>query len=214
MHSGKCPQYLCEKLKAHNPNPVLRSTNQNLLQIPKARYKSKGERRFAVQGPRLWNTLPTSIRLEENHLAFRRKIKTHLFWGQRRKGQRAPRGDSVCMLLRYISFSLTHCALPQVQQSTTTRLLLVVMVSTTLPLHAHLRPDPALFAGHTPEKSHMGWGRWCCLGFDWPGLSPPQKDAWAYSHCAWAFSNAAKKYPAPQRLSSFFLNKKNLFLTV
>ena len=76
---GNAPQYLCEKLKAHNTNRVLRSTNQNLLQIPKARYKSKGERRFALQGPRLWNALPTSIRLEENHLAFRRKIKTHLF---------------------------------------------------------------------------------------------------------------------------------------
>ena len=76
---GNAPHYLCEKIKAHNPNRVLRSTNQNLLQIPKANYKSKGGRRFAVQGPRLWNALPTSIRLEENHLAFRRKIKTHLF---------------------------------------------------------------------------------------------------------------------------------------
>ena len=76
---GSSPQYLCEKLKSHNPDRILRSTNQNLLQIPKARYKSKGEQRFAIQGPRLWNALPTSIRTEVNHQAFRKKLKTHLF---------------------------------------------------------------------------------------------------------------------------------------
>ena len=76
---GMLPIIYAKKIKAHKPNRVLRSTNQNFLQIPKANYKSKGERRFAVQGPRLWNALPTSIRLEENHLTFRRKIKTHLF---------------------------------------------------------------------------------------------------------------------------------------
>ena len=76
---GSAPQYLSEKIKPYVTNRVLRSTNQKFLQIPKSRYKSKGERRFAVQGPRLWNALPTTIRLEENHRAFRKKLKTHLF---------------------------------------------------------------------------------------------------------------------------------------
>ena len=76
---GNAPQYLSEKIKPYVTKHVLQSTNQNLLQIPKSRYKSKGERRFAVQGPRLWNALPTTIRLEENHQAFRKKLKTHLF---------------------------------------------------------------------------------------------------------------------------------------
>ena len=104
---GKAPQYLCDKIEPHNSNRVLRSTDQNLVRVPKTKYKSKGERRFAFQGPRLWNALPTSIRLEENHLTFRRQIKTLLFWchetrttsAQKRFSSHAP---------RFISFSFIH----------------------------------------------------------------------------------------------------------
>lgn len=76
---GNAPLYLREKIKHYTPNRSLRSANQNLLIIPKYRYKAKGERRFAVLGPRLWNALPTNIRMEENHQAFRKKLKTFLF---------------------------------------------------------------------------------------------------------------------------------------
>ena len=86
MYTEARPLYLSEKIKQQNPNRVLRSTNQKLLQIPKARYKTKGERRFSVQGPRLWNALPTNIRMEIDHLAFRKKLRVK----QQENGCQAP----------------------------------------------------------------------------------------------------------------------------
>ena len=44
-----------------------------------ARDKKNGDRSFAVAGPRLWNSLPTSLRQITSYGQFRRYLKTHLF---------------------------------------------------------------------------------------------------------------------------------------
>jgi len=57
----------------------LRSADSGLLAVPRTR-TSYGDRSFAVQGPRSWNSLPTELRRSEVGLRmFRRKLKTFLF---------------------------------------------------------------------------------------------------------------------------------------
>ena len=38
-----------------------------------------GERSFSVAGPKLWNLLPTDLRLEEDTDEFKKQLKTFLF---------------------------------------------------------------------------------------------------------------------------------------
>ncbi len=56
---GTAPEYLVELIKPYNAKV---SSNKLLLTIPRARLKSKGDRAFAVSGPRLWNSLPFEVR--------------------------------------------------------------------------------------------------------------------------------------------------------
>ncbi len=52
-------------LSAHNPERSLRSSNQRLLNVPRAKLKSRGDRAFAVAAPKLFD--------------FTAKVKTHVF---------------------------------------------------------------------------------------------------------------------------------------
>ncbi len=56
------PPYLSELIVVHNPARSLRSQTKHLLLVPRARLKCRGDRAFAVAGPKLWNNLPLSIR--------------------------------------------------------------------------------------------------------------------------------------------------------
>ena len=49
-----------------------------LLEV-KEHLTSFGERAFSVCGPRLWNALPTKLRLEVDVDAFKSDLKTYLF---------------------------------------------------------------------------------------------------------------------------------------
>uniref|UniRef100_A0A8C6P7H8 Reverse transcriptase domain-containing protein n=1 Tax=Nothobranchius furzeri TaxID=105023 RepID=A0A8C6P7H8_NOTFU len=55
---GQAPPYITELLKPYVPTRALRSTHQNLLEVPKTRYKSRGDRSFQTVAPRLWKDLP------------------------------------------------------------------------------------------------------------------------------------------------------------
>ena len=58
----------------------LRSTNRNLLAVPRHRLKTYGGRAFAVAGPTVWNSLPDFIRDPSICSdSFRRLLKTYLF---------------------------------------------------------------------------------------------------------------------------------------
>ena len=76
---GNGPQYLKELLKPLKSVRSLRSGNQKLLDIPKTRLKTAGDRAFATTAPKIWNELPMELRNCENVLDFKRKLKTHLF---------------------------------------------------------------------------------------------------------------------------------------
>ena len=57
----------------------LRSAQTRQLVVPRTRTKY-GDRSFAVQGPRVWDSLPVELRAPDISLTvFRNKLKTHLF---------------------------------------------------------------------------------------------------------------------------------------
>ncbi len=60
--NGLAPSYLSDLLSLRSPGRCLRSSNQKLLLVPRSRLKKKGDRAFAIAGPKLWNSLPVSIR--------------------------------------------------------------------------------------------------------------------------------------------------------
>lgn len=76
---GLGPSYFQHKIMSYTPGRTLRSGSANLLALPRFRLKSRGDRRFSAQGPKLWNHLPYNIRACAQYLPFRKLVKTHLF---------------------------------------------------------------------------------------------------------------------------------------
>ena len=77
--NGLAPKYLCDMAVSHVPSRALRSSDKELLVVPKARCKTLGERAFAVAGPREWNKLPLSLRHASSVISFKKDLKTFLF---------------------------------------------------------------------------------------------------------------------------------------
>ncbi len=73
------PSYLSDLLYPYNPTRNLRSGDQRLLSVPRSRLKYRGDRAFAVAGPRLWNSLPAYIRSAQSLTVFKSSLKTYLF---------------------------------------------------------------------------------------------------------------------------------------
>ena len=78
LHS-KAPTYLSELVHVRSIDRVLRSSSEIILDVPKSRLKTKGDRSFAVAGPRLWNSLPAHIRAAQSLGVFKSLLKTYLF---------------------------------------------------------------------------------------------------------------------------------------
>lgn len=72
------PNYIRELITPHVPTRTLRSEEHKLLTVPRTR-TAYGERSMSVAGPRVWNTLPLSIRQCETYELFKRTLKTHVF---------------------------------------------------------------------------------------------------------------------------------------
>ena len=77
--NGIAPPYLCDMAITCEPSRSLRSAQQCLLFIPKAKCITLGERAFSVAGPREWNKLPLGIRQADTVAIFKVKLKTYLF---------------------------------------------------------------------------------------------------------------------------------------
>ena len=56
------PKYLTDSLIKHTPSSSLRSTNKELLMVPKYNLETYGKRAFSVIAPTLWNNLLVDIR--------------------------------------------------------------------------------------------------------------------------------------------------------
>ncbi len=56
----------------------LRSDNKLLLTVPRTHLKLKGDRAFAVAGPKLWNSLPQVLREVSTLNVFKVEVKNYL----------------------------------------------------------------------------------------------------------------------------------------
>ena len=80
--NGRAPPYLLDYCApvASADRRHLRSTNCQLLAVPRYRLNTYGRRAFSVASPTVWNSLPNFIRNPTISLdCFRRLLKTHLF---------------------------------------------------------------------------------------------------------------------------------------
>ncbi len=75
---GKAPKYLSDLLTFRESRKS-RSSNQLLLNVPRTKCVTFGDRAFSVYAPKLWNTVPYSIRSCHELDEFKSKVKTYLF---------------------------------------------------------------------------------------------------------------------------------------
>ncbi len=73
--NGLSPTYLDALVKRHTSARSLRSSDQQLLTVPRSRLKLKGDRAFSVAAP---NLLPVSIRSAPIISSFKSLLKTYL----------------------------------------------------------------------------------------------------------------------------------------
>ena len=73
--NGQSPTYL---INAYKPVRSRRSSDRSLLQIPDVSTATYGQRDFCFYVPKLWNTLPTSIKQSETINIFKKELKTFL----------------------------------------------------------------------------------------------------------------------------------------
>jgi len=79
--AGQAPHYLAEdiQLVAAGPGRQLRSSTDRSCSVPRT-YSTSGDRSFAAAGTRVWNSLPSNLRVEKlSFWSFGRLLKTHWF---------------------------------------------------------------------------------------------------------------------------------------
>ena len=73
------PGYISDMLSvATNGYHHTRSVSREALSVPRISSKL-GERAFSVNAPKLWNSLPDSIRKSNSLLNFKKSSKTHFY---------------------------------------------------------------------------------------------------------------------------------------
>jgi hypothetical protein len=73
------PTYMNELISLHQPGRALRSSNEIVLQQPRTRLKTWGDRTFPFASATEWNRLPATIRNCQTLALFKRQLKTYLF---------------------------------------------------------------------------------------------------------------------------------------
>jgi len=76
---GLAPDYIRDLLRFNISGRTLRSSNNRLLDEPRANLNTYGEGAFSVAAPRFWNKLPFQIRLSSSEAVFKANLKTYLF---------------------------------------------------------------------------------------------------------------------------------------
>ena len=74
-----CPVYLSSLVTPYISIRTLRSTDQDILTIPRYGLERYGRRAFSVAGPTPWNALPPAVRQANSVAVFKSFLKTHLF---------------------------------------------------------------------------------------------------------------------------------------
>ena len=80
LHTGQ-PNYLASMLTWYEPVRQLRSSATGLLVVP-PHIIDIAARRFSCAAPRIWNSIPSSVRTASSLRSFKTALKTHLFTTQ------------------------------------------------------------------------------------------------------------------------------------
>ena len=78
--NGLASPYLSELLHPYTPAWSLRSADQKLLGVPKAKRKLRGDRAFSILAPNLWNSLPLHFRQAPSLSIFKSRLKTNFYY--------------------------------------------------------------------------------------------------------------------------------------
>ena len=70
--NGLSPSYISSLLSICSSSCPLRSCSNKLLQVPRSKLKSYGDQRFSIAGPKLWNSLPVSLRNADSLNSFKK----------------------------------------------------------------------------------------------------------------------------------------------
>ena len=73
------PVYLSKTLQTYQPSRTLRSSSEKLLTVPFSKSKFVNDRSFSFSVPRMWNSLPSSLRDTPSLSQFKSQLKTYLF---------------------------------------------------------------------------------------------------------------------------------------
>ena len=76
---GLAASYLSDLLSRYEPTRALRSADAHLLEVPRCRLRTQGEKAFSSAAPRLWNNLPLAMRATDSLSSFKKQLKTLLF---------------------------------------------------------------------------------------------------------------------------------------
>ena len=78
--NGIAPRYICDLIREKaSIRGSLRSNDLTLLEVPRTKCKTFGDRAFAFAGPSKWNKLPLAIMTAKNLNTFKKHLKTFLF---------------------------------------------------------------------------------------------------------------------------------------
>ncbi len=78
LHS-LAPPYICDLLHPYVPSRSCRSSDQDLLEVPRVRMNKCGGHAFEYAAPKLYNALPPNIKSSATLPIFKKHLKTHLF---------------------------------------------------------------------------------------------------------------------------------------
>jgi len=73
------PSYLIDMFHSKENLRSLRSSGQALLIVPQTRLITVGDRAFSAYAPKLWNSLPQTMREDKDLNSFKTNLKTYLF---------------------------------------------------------------------------------------------------------------------------------------
>ena len=73
------PGYLRKLLHIQPPTRTRRSNQGLVLHVPKSNLKCAGDRAFSICAPRIWNSLPVTVKSSKSLQEFKRNLKTCYF---------------------------------------------------------------------------------------------------------------------------------------
>ena len=75
----RCPQYIFDLVSFRTGTGRLRSATTIRATVTHRPRTNLGIRAFSIAGPSVWNSLPRSLRLIDDHEQFRKQLKTYYF---------------------------------------------------------------------------------------------------------------------------------------